>query len=95
MLEQIVLADGKPYKAKRGFVIPKWQPRVDFSKQLGYAVAESGGIATDAMGRSTIAGLYVAGDAAYVRPSQLIYAASDGYKTAVTLTQNCRKSRFT
>jgi len=49
-----------------------------------FAMSEYGGIATHVIGRSTITGLYAAGDAAYVGPSQLIYAASDGYKTAVT-----------
>ncbi|WP_088835307.1 NAD(P)/FAD-dependent oxidoreductase [Paenibacillus tyrfis] len=94
LLEQIVLADGSRMKRSAGFVIPKWQPKADFSKQLGYAVTENGGIATDAMGRSTIAGLYAAGDAAYVRPSQLIYAASDGYKTAVTVNTELSEEPF-
>ncbi|GKS13173.1 hypothetical protein YDYSY3_41730 [Paenibacillus chitinolyticus] len=93
-LEQIVLADGRRIKRSAGFVIPNWQPKADFSKQLGYAVTERGGIATDAMGRSTISGLYAAGDAANVWPSQLIYAASDGYKTAVTVNHDLSEERF-
>ena len=68
--------------------------KADFSKQLGYAVTEYGGIKTDAMGRNTISGLYAAGDAAYVWPSQLIYAASDGYRTAVTVNMDFSKELF-
>jgi len=94
LLEQIVLADGHRIKRNAGFVIPKWQPRADFSKQIGYAVTDFGGIATDAMGRSAIAGLYAAGDAAHVWPSQLIYAASDGYKTAVTVNMDLSEELF-
>jgi len=94
LLEQIVLSDGRRINRSVGFVIPKWQPKIDFSKQLGYAVTEFGGIVTDAMGRSTISGLYAAGDAAYVRPSQLIYAASDGYKTGVTVNMDLSEELF-
>lgn len=94
LLEQMVLADNRRIKRSAGFVIPKWQPRVDFSEQLGYAVTEFGGIATDPMGRSTVAGLYAAGDAAYVRPSQVVYAASDGYKTAVTVNMDLSEELF-
>jgi len=93
-LEQIILADNRRIERSAGFVIPKWQPKIDFSKQLGYAVTEFGGVATDAMGRSTIASLYAAGDAAYVRPSQLIYAASDGYKTGVTVNADLSEELF-
>ncbi|WP_028611425.1 NAD(P)/FAD-dependent oxidoreductase [Paenibacillus harenae] len=93
-LKQIVLADGRRIERSAGFVIPKWQAKVDFSKELGYAVTEFGGITTDTMGRSTIAGLYAAGDAAYVRPSQLIYAASDGYKTAITVNTDLSEELF-
>jgi len=94
LLEQMVLADNRRIKRSAGFVIPKWLPRADFSEQLGYTVTEFGGIATDPMGRSTVAGLYAAGDAAYVRPSQLIYAASDGYKTAVTVNMDLSEEPF-
>lgn len=93
-LEKIILADGRSMERSAGFVIPQWQPRADFSKQLEYAVTEYGGIATDAVGRSTVPGLYAAGDAAYVRPSQLIYAASDGYKTAVTVNMDLSEELF-
>lgn len=94
-LNQIILADGRSIERKAGFVIPQWLPKADFSEQLRYAVKENGGIVTDAMGRSTIAGLYAAGDTAYVRPSQLIYAASDGYKTAVTVNTDLSEELFT
>jgi thioredoxin reductase len=94
LLEQIVLADGRRIKRSAGFAIPKWQVKADFSKQLGYVVNECGGIVTDAMGRSTISGLYAAGDAANVWPSQLIYAASDGYKTAVTVNTDLSEELF-
>ncbi|REE67030.1 hypothetical protein A8990_14539 [Paenibacillus taihuensis] len=43
------------------------------------------GITANAMGRSTVSGLYVAGDAAYLGPSQLIYAAASGSKVAVAV----------
>lgn len=65
LLEQVVFADGRRIQRSGGFIIPKWLPKVDFSRQLGYAVTENGVIVTDTMGRSVIACLYAAGDAAY------------------------------
>ncbi|MDQ0916065.1 thioredoxin reductase [Paenibacillus sp. V4I5] len=42
-----------------------------------------GGIRTDEFGRSSVTGLYAAGDASYFMPSQLIFAAADGSKAAM------------
>jgi thioredoxin reductase len=40
-----------------------------------------GGIATDSYGRTNIKGVYAAGDASIIAPSQLIYAAAVGVNT--------------
>ncbi|WP_289142716.1 NAD(P)/FAD-dependent oxidoreductase [uncultured Brevibacillus sp.] len=94
MLEQVILEDGRRIERSGGFVIPKWEAKVDFLKQLEYAQTEFGGIATDAMGRSTVAGLYAAGDTAYVRPSQLIYAAADGHKVGIAVNTDLTEEAF-
>ncbi|WP_445323738.1 hypothetical protein [Paenibacillus sp. FSL R5-0407] len=53
-----------------------------------------GGIATNEWGKSTVPGVYAAGDAAYVMPSQLIYAAADGSKAAVGINMELTEEDF-
>lgn len=83
LLEQVEFVDGTRVSRSGGFITPKWIPKSVFGANLGSEVTEFGGILTDALGRSTVRGLYAAGDASYVMPSQLIYAAADGSKAAV------------
>jgi len=84
-LERVVFTDGSKIERSGGFIVPIWLPKATFSEQLGYKLNKAGGIATDEMGRSSVKGLYAAGDASYVGPSQLIYAAASGSKTAMAV----------
>ncbi len=68
-----------------------WCPKLCL---LGYDTTEHGGIAADAMGKSTVSGLFVAGDAAYVGPSQLIYAAASGSKAAMAVLMDLTEEDF-
>ncbi|MBE9914826.1 NAD(P)/FAD-dependent oxidoreductase [Paenibacillus donghaensis] len=94
LLEQVQFTDGSSIKRSGGFITPKWLPKADFREQLGYNVTQFGGIATDEMGRSSVAGLYAAGDAAYVRPSQVVYAAAAGSKVAMTVNLDLTEEDF-
>ncbi|WP_314590365.1 NAD(P)/FAD-dependent oxidoreductase [Paenibacillus terrigena] len=85
MLEEVHFTDGTWIKRSGGFITPTFVPKATFGEHLGYETTAYGGIVTDPAGRSSVAGLYAAGDAAYVRPSQVIYAAAAGSKVAMTV----------
>lgn len=93
-LRQVEFADGTRIERTGGFVTPEWKPKASFKGSLGYEVNEFGGIATNEWGKSTIPGVYAAGDAAYVMPSQLIYAAADGSKAAVGINMELTEEDF-
>lgn len=82
LLERVHFTDGTHIERSGGFVAPSLIPHVSFGEALGYQTSENGGIVTDAAGRTSAAGVYAAGDSAYVMPSQLIYAAASGSKAA-------------
>ncbi|WP_431090955.1 NAD(P)/FAD-dependent oxidoreductase [Paenibacillus sp. 8b26] len=85
LLERVHFTDGTHIERSGGFIAPTLLPKARFNEALGYQTAENGGIVTDAMGRTAAAGVYAAGDSAYVMPSQLIYAAASGSKAAMSV----------
>lgn len=85
MLERIDFTDGTSMKRSGALIDPVQLPKAGFEEALGYEVSDVGAIVTDAMGRTGAAGVFAAGDAAYVMPSQLIYAAASGSKAAVSV----------
>jgi len=85
LLERVHFADGTHIARSGGFIDPVQRPNATFDEALGYRTEENGGIVTDALGRTTAAGVYAAGDSAYVMPSQLIYAAASGSKAAMAV----------
>ncbi len=85
MLQRVHFADGTHIERSGGFISPSFVPNAMFHETLGYQTSETGGIVTDAMGRTTSAGVYAAGDSAYVMPSQLIIAAASGSKAAMAV----------
>ncbi|KWX71430.1 NAD(P)/FAD-dependent oxidoreductase [Paenibacillus jilunlii] len=93
-LQHVEFADGTQLKRSGGFIAPQLQPKADFQAQLGYEVTETGGIATSEMGKSSVPGIYAAGDASYVMPSQLIYAAAQGSKAAMSINMELTEEEF-
>lgn len=85
LLERVHFTDGTHIERSGGFIDPTQLPNARFDDALGYQTAENGGIVIDALGRTTSAGVYAAGDSAYVMPSQLIYAAASGSKAAMAV----------
>lgn len=84
-LEHVHFADGTQLARSGGFVDPVLSPNARFKQALGCQTTDQGGIIIDASGRTTAAGVYAAGDSAYVMPSQLIYAAASGSKAAMAV----------
>ncbi|WP_136605350.1 NAD(P)/FAD-dependent oxidoreductase [Paenibacillus dokdonensis] len=94
LLERVHFSDGTHIERSGGFITPTLLPKARFDEALNYQTAEDGGIITDPMGRTTAAGVYAAGDSAYVMPSQLIYAAASGSKAAVSVVADITEENW-
>jgi thioredoxin reductase len=53
-----------------------------------------GGIVTDPFGRTTVPGVYAAGDASVVVPAQLIIAAAEGSRAAAGVNTDLTEREF-
>ncbi len=84
-LQRVILSDGQSIERSGGFVMPQFLPKAAFHDTLGYELNEQGYIQVDEMGRTTVDGLYSAGDAAFKGPSQLIIAAAQGSLTGAMI----------
>lgn len=93
-LESVRFDDGTVVQRSGGFVTPNFVPSGPFGERLGCERTEFGGIKTDESGRTSIPGLYATGDASYVRPSQVVYAAADGSRTAMGVNMDLIEEDF-
>jgi alkyl hydroperoxide reductase subunit AhpF len=75
-------------------VLPQVIQSSDFGKQLGCENNSFGGIATDFLGRTNLAGVYAAGDASVIIPAQLIIAASEGSRAAIGVNMDLTQQKF-
>ena len=64
---------------------PHWDPALDFLDGLAVDRDHEGHLLVDRSGRTSVAGLYGAGDAAAPGPQQLIVAAGQGARAAAVL----------
>lgn len=76
----VVLADGETIPRAAGFVRPGWVPALAFL-ELELARTPDGYVETDAGGRTSVGGVYAAGDIVD-GPQQLLVAAGDGARVA-------------
>lgn len=79
------LQDGTRVAIAGGFVRPHWDPALDFIAGLEVDRDRDGHLIVDRSGRTSIPGLYGAGDAAAPGPQQLIVAAGQGARAAAVL----------
>ncbi|MCL6604948.1 MAG: NAD(P)/FAD-dependent oxidoreductase [Paenibacillus sp.] len=84
-LRQVEFADGSRIERTGGFITPEFEIKAFIHESISFGKNEFGGISTDEWGKSSVPGLYAAGDAAYVMPSQLIYAAAAGSRAASSI----------
>lgn len=84
----VLLADGETVPREAGFVRPEWAPAIAYLDGLGIALDSDGLIAVDAAGRTSVAGIYAAGDSTAPGPEQLIIAAGHGAQVAVALNRD-------
>lgn len=93
-LEHVRFVDGTQVARKGGFVAPKFVQSTPFGEELGCERTEPGGIMTDEKGRTSIPGLYAAGDASNFMPSQLVFAAADGSRIAMGVNMELTEEDF-
>lgn len=79
------LSDGTRIRIDGGFVRPRWDPALEFLDGVAVDRDSEGHLLVDRSGRTSIAGLYGAGDAAAPGPQQLIVAAGQGARAAAVL----------
>lgn len=81
-------ADGSSLTVAGGFVRPTWHAAHEFLDPLAPDCDADGHLVTDRSGRTSVPGLYAAGDAAAPGPQQLIVAAGQGARVAAVLVQD-------
>ncbi|MGE6632242.1 NAD(P)/FAD-dependent oxidoreductase [Bacillus sp. NPDC077027] len=94
ILEHVRFEDGTQIVRSGGFATPTFIQNMKFRDSLGFEMTEFGGIKTDASGRTSIQGLYSAGDASYINPSQVVFAAADGSRTAMGINMDLTDEDF-
>lgn len=87
-VKAVRLADGEAAAVAGGFVRPQWQPAAEFLDGLRVERDANGCLVVDADGRTSVAGVYAAGEVAAPGPQQLIVAAGDGARAAAALVRD-------
>ncbi len=86
-------ADGDSLEVGGLFVATSWQQAAPFADDLGLSLLPSGGIEVDVMGRTSLAGVYAAGDLAHTAAlpmpmSSVLNAAAAGQVAASALDRD-------
>ncbi len=87
-ISAVRMADGERVPVTGGFVRPLWHPVVEFLDGVGLATDDRGHLSTDRDGRTSVPGIYAAGDVAAPGPQQLIVAAGAGARVAAIITHD-------
>lgn len=87
------LAGGEPLVLGGLFVTTSWTQSAPFAAQLGLETAESGAVLVDGFGRTSVAGVYAAGDMAQGRGTPMptaavLVAAAGGLLAAAACVQD-------
>jgi len=93
-LEHVRFADRTVVARSGGFVMPRFVQSAPFGEDLDCDRTALGGIKTDESGRTSIPGLYSAGDTSYFMPSQLVFAAAAGSRTAMGVNMDLTEEDF-
>ncbi|MGN8552828.1 UNVERIFIED_CONTAM: NAD(P)/FAD-dependent oxidoreductase [Microbacterium sp. SLM126] len=88
VVSAVRLVDGTRIEIDGGFVRPQWSPALDFLSGLDLARDADRTLVVDRSGRTSVPGVYAAGDAASPGPQQLIVAAGQGARAAAVLVHD-------
>ncbi len=94
MLRTVAMEGGYEYRRSGGFVIPAWDHASPLGKALGCSMTPDGALLTDALGRTSVPGIYAAGDVSVVSPSQVVIAAGEGSKAAIGVNTDLTREDF-
>jgi thioredoxin reductase len=83
-LTAVELADGRVIDRTAVFVRPRMVPDNDALTELGCEIDDNGWVVTDTTGRTSVPGVWVAGNAANPR-AQAITAAGEGTTAAIAI----------
>lgn len=89
-LTAIEFADGRQESCEAVFLSAPLRPRYPLVDMLGCALRDDGEIAVDARGRTSVAGVYAAGDAV-TTVHQVVLAAASGVCAAIGINEDCLK----
>jgi len=88
VVSAVRLANGRSVPVEGGFVRPRWDAALGYLSSLGLSTDGWGLLTTDADGRTSVAGVYAAGDSTAPGPQQLIVAAGAGARTAAAINRD-------
>ncbi|HZR43689.1 MAG TPA: NAD(P)/FAD-dependent oxidoreductase [Ktedonobacteraceae bacterium] len=94
MLEWVVFASHAASARQGGIVASQLLQASPFGEELGCQMNAMGGIVTDPFGRTTVAGVYAAGDTLMAVPHQLIIAAAGGSWAAAGVNTDLTEREF-
>ncbi|POH71269.1 pyridine nucleotide-disulfide oxidoreductase [Cryobacterium zongtaii] len=83
----IQVADGEFVAREGGFVRPKYEAAATFAASLTPTTDAAGLLVVDAQGRTSVPGLYAAGDTTPPGPEQLLVSAGEGARAAVAINR--------
>ena len=84
----VVLEDGTIVPRAGGFVRPQWSAALDYVAGTGADLDDDGLLVVDGHGRTSVPGLYAAGESTAPGPQQLIVAAGDGARVAAVINRD-------
>jgi thioredoxin reductase len=87
-MRAVVLDDGTRVARTGGFVRPAWSGALEYVAATGAELDDDGLLVVDSHGRTTVAGLYAAGESTAPGPQQLIVAAGSGALVAATVNRD-------
>lgn len=88
IVASLLLDDGERVPVAGGFVRPRWDAALDYAGALAIETDDDGFVTTDGAGRTSIPGVYAAGDSTAPGPQQLIVAAGAGARAAATINRD-------
>ncbi|RFA11081.1 pyridine nucleotide-disulfide oxidoreductase [Subtercola boreus] len=84
----VALTDGTVILRSGGFLRPVWTPALDYGALLGVDTDDDALLVTDALGRTSVPGVFAAGDSTPPGAQQLVVAAGDGARVAATINRH-------
>jgi thioredoxin reductase len=93
-LESIMFEGHPEIERAGGFVEIQRRHATTIGQELGCEIDEGGSIVTDELGRTSIKGVYAAGDIVNIMQNQLVWSAASGSRAAIGVNTDLTASFF-